>query len=191
MESLGAPFSQKEIVAVYQEEAERVYNFFQLIPVADFFSAPTNVWTPADNLDHLNKSCSPVILALGVPKLALRMRFGLAKHPSRSLATVRHEYTEVALAGGGVAGGPYLPDIGDPSEATKESLLSKWQRKSDQFVQKVGEWSEKDLDKYGVPHPLLGGMTIREIIFFTLYHNMHHVNDVSRLLNKPEVEWFL
>lgn len=33
-------------------------------------------------------------------------------------------------------------------------------------------------------------MTVREILFFTLYHNMHHVNDVQRLLGQPEAEWF-
>ncbi|MEM7331648.1 MAG: DinB family protein [Chloroflexota bacterium] len=190
MNPLGAPFTQKELIDSYQMESKWVHDFFSQIQLADFFASSKDVWTPADNLDHLIRSCSPVILGLGLPKLALRMRFGLAKHQSRTLAVVRHEYTNVALAQGGKAGGPYLPDIGEETAETKRNLLSKWQYKSEQFVQKVGEWSESDLDKYAVDHPLLGQMTIREIIFFTLYHNMHHVNDVSRLLQQPEVEWF-
>lgn len=54
----------------------------------------------------------------------------------------------------------------------------------------LGKWSDKALDSYLLPHPLLGKMTVREILFFTLYHNLHHVNDVQRLLNQPETEWF-
>jgi hypothetical protein len=31
-----------------------------------------------------------------------------------------------------------------------------------------------------MPHPLLGKLTVREMLLFTLYHNLHHVQNVAR-----------
>jgi hypothetical protein len=35
-------------------------------------------------------------------------------------------------------------------------------------------WTEMDLDRCRLPHPLLGKITVREMLFFTLYHYEHH-----------------
>jgi hypothetical protein len=35
-------------------------------------------------------------------------------------------------------------------------------------------WSEAELDAYRLPHPLLGRLSVREMMFFTLLHNRHH-----------------
>lgn len=37
------------------------------------------------------------------------------------------------------------------------------------------QWSEADLDRVRMPHPILGPLTVREMLFFTLYHDGHHV----------------
>ena len=39
--------------------------------------------------------------------------------------------------------------------------------------------SQADLDRYRLPHPLLGKLTVREMLFFTVYHNYHHVRSVA------------
>ena len=39
---------------------------------------------------------------------------------------------------------------------------------------RIDSFSEKDLDNYILPHPLLGKLTIREMLFFTIYHVQHH-----------------
>ena len=33
---------------------------------------------------------------------------------------------------------------------------------------------EEDLDNYILPHPLIGKTTIREMLYFTIYHVQHH-----------------
>jgi hypothetical protein len=37
-------------------------------------------------------------------------------------------------------------------------------------------YSEDELDQYILPHPLLGKLTLREMLFFTIYHVKHHEN---------------
>lgn len=40
-----------------------------------------------------------------------------------------------------------------------------------------------ELDKYILPHPLLGKLTIREMMYFTIYHVEHHKKLTERGLN--------
>jgi uncharacterized damage-inducible protein DinB len=39
------------------------------------------------------------------------------------------------------------------------------------------------LDRLRLPHPALGKLTVREMLFFTIYHNIHHVENVVRRLS--------
>lgn len=190
MTLLGTPYSQPEIREALAVECGAVHSFFAEVDEDVFFTAPPGVWSPAENLVHLIQSVSPVVRALNLPKAALRLRFGKAKHESRTLAEVRHIYVNKALAGGAVAGGSFLPEVREESVEERARMLVKWQEKGVALVEAVGKWDEKELDELVLPHPLLGDMTVREILFFTLYHNMHHVRDVQRLLDMSEVEWF-
>lgn len=190
MLQLNAPYTKEEIQSAFTAEHKAVFTFFGQIALADFYQAPPNVWTPAENLRHLTQSSAPVVLALRLPKILLRLRFGQAKHASRSLTTVRTEYTDVALAGGGVASGAYVPNITETTEAKKQQLLEQWQETGQKLEKALAKWSENDLDRLAVEHPLLGKQTIRELLFFTLYHNLHHVRDVQALFGQPQYEWF-
>ncbi|WP_420629742.1 DinB family protein [Candidatus Leptofilum sp.] len=191
MISLGQPFSKLEIVEAWVVEVTAVHNHFAAIEPHTFFASPPGVWSPAENLVHLIKSCAPVVMVLNIPKTFLRIRFGWAKHDSRPLAQVRYTYLNDALANGGQAGGPFVPEVReDFSAAHQTRILAKWQEKGDALHAALQKWDEKALDNYLLPHPLLGKLTVREILFFTLYHNLHHVNDVQRLLDQPEMEWF-
>ena len=44
------------------------------------------------------------------------------------------------------------------------------------------KFSEDEIDTYILPHPLLGKLTIREMIYFTIYHVEHHQNNTKQNL---------
>jgi hypothetical protein len=48
------------------------------------------------------------------------------------------------------------------------------------MLKKIGQWSEKNLDAYLLPHPLLGKITVREMLFFTTFHTDHHLNIMQK-----------
>ncbi|MCA9901117.1 MAG: hypothetical protein KC433_23175, partial [Anaerolineales bacterium] len=85
MIQLRSPFNQAEILESWTVGGTAVHDFFAAIETGTFFAAPPGIWSPAENLVHLIKSCSPVIMALNVPKTVLRIRFGWAKDESRTL----------------------------------------------------------------------------------------------------------
>jgi hypothetical protein len=43
-------------------------------------------------------------------------------------------------------------------------------------------WPEAKLDAIQLPHPLLGNLTVREMLFFTLFHQSHHMDVIRRRL---------
>ena len=187
---LGFPYTKREIIEAWSDEYLEVGRFFSGIDGAEFFAAPEGVWSAADNLVHLIRSGRPVAMALKIPRIALRLRYGRSRRAGRSFAETRAEYVEVALAGGAVASGRFLPEVTGTGPEVRQRIITGWNATGRRLEQALSAWSEADLDRYVLPHPLLGKLSVREILFFTLYHTMHHVNDVQRLLGRPTSEWF-
>lgn len=148
--------------------------------VATFFAPQGDHWSPADHMRHLAKSVRPVARALTLPKLLLRLRFGASRAGSRSFEGIRSIYHE-ALAGGGQAG-PYGPSSATPDltpDAWRQRIMAHWHQSGDDLLAALDRWRDADLDRLRLPHPLLGKLTVREMLYFTLYHNAHHARRVA------------
>jgi hypothetical protein len=120
-------------------------------------------------------------MALRLPKLILRLRFGRPAAPSRTYTRLRDDYRALLAAGG--KAGKYAPSpLGtEPqAETARARILAEHDAAVDALVAACGRWGEEALDRRQLPHPLLGNLTVREMLFFTLYHNQHHVNVVRR-----------
>ena len=50
--------------------------------------------------------------------------------------------------------------------------------------EKIDRFSETELDQFILPHPLLGKLTLREMIYFTIYHVEHHHSQINPALRK-------
>lgn len=191
MPRLSDPTDWLEIVRSWESAVAATGEFFAAIPEDAFFAAPDGAWSPAENLVHLIKSGRPVAMALRLPKLLIRLRFGGVDRPSRSFAQLRADYLS-ALAAGGEASGAFLPQL-NQTESRAESrrrMLAGWEATGAALTGALEIWPDPVLDMCLLPHPLLGPLTVREMLFFTIYHTMHHLNDVQRLLGEPVSEWF-
>jgi uncharacterized damage-inducible protein DinB len=83
------------------------------------------------------------------------------------------------IAKGAQASGRYLPDREDPGvqgQNRRRELLEQFSKTSRDLVSALEKWNDKELDEYLLPHPILGKLTVREILFFTIYHNMRHAS---------------
>lgn len=127
-------------------------------------------WSIAENIIHLNKSVAPINMALSLPKFSF-LAFGKAKE-SVGYDAIVAKYQE-ALKNGGKAPGQYEPKKRDKT-INKAKLIDSFQNHYKELTKKVNKWSEKDLDTYRLPHPLIGKITVRDMILFTVYHLKHH-----------------
>ena len=172
------------ISALSAGEAE-VAAFFASLTPDELVLRVENAWTAAEQLAHLNSAVSAVARGLAVPRFILRIRFGRVRSTGRSYTALRDDY-RARLAAGGRASGPFVPvreDLSPPeSEARRHELLTRWHRVNGRLQKALASWNEKDLNTIRLPHPLLGKITAREMIYFTLYHAKHHITATEKRL---------
>jgi hypothetical protein len=137
----------------------------------DFLFSVNDKWTAGQQLDHIYRSVSPLTHALTLPKLLIRLVIGKANRPSKDYVTLIIKYKS-KLAGGGRAGRRYLPKPVALNQ--KETLKNKLLRSVNILCRRIDKYSEEQLDQYILPHPLLGKLTLREMLYFTIYHAEHH-----------------
>ena len=170
--------TKANLLAALKDSNQRALAWFQEIPAIDFFKREGEVWSSSDNLDHLIKAVKPVTKALKLPRITLHAMFGKPEKASVSYEELCQRYRD-AIARGGQASGRYLPEqkrpVGD-AEDQKRRLLEEWANASRELVSMAEKWQEDDLDQYQLPHPLLGRLTIREMLYFTIYHNLRHAS---------------
>lgn len=130
-----------------------------------------NKWTAVQQLEHICLSVQPVRLAFVLPKFLLRAVFGKANRASRTYAELISKY-KAKLQAGGRATGRFIPAT--RSAKNYPRLNSRLTKEVNGLAKRFNRYSETELDLYILPHPLLGKLTLREMIYFTCYHVEHH-----------------
>ncbi|MDH5368039.1 MAG: DinB family protein, partial [Cyclobacteriaceae bacterium] len=125
------------------------------------------------------RSVKPLREALMLPKFKLKLVFGKANRPSKTYGGLVKKYPD-KLGGGGKASAKYYPKSINVSqkEALSIALIKNVKKLSD----KINNFSEQELDFFILPHPLLGKVTLREMMYFTIYHVEHHIELTKRNL---------
>lgn len=138
---------------------------------SDFLYSDNSKWTAGQQLDHIVKSVRPVNLAFLLPGFLLRISFGKANRPSKSYDALVEKYKQ-KLTAGGKASAPFIPK--SVTATDREKLLKKLLSLTDSLLNRINSFSEEQLDAFILPHPLLGKLTLREMLYFTIYHVEHH-----------------
>ena len=161
-----------EIIFALNKNVDAFNNYIAPLNKEQFEATPGGKWSAGQNLDHLIRSIKPLQPAYGLPKFVLRIMFGKTNRPSKTYDDLVTKY-KTKLAAGGRASGPFIPPfIGFEK---KDELIKKYNEQKQKLILKIEKQPEKDLDAYILPHPLLGKVTLREMLYFTIHHNEHHL----------------
>ena len=170
-----------EFPSALAAEARRIHTesvrYWSAYPLEAFFMrAAPEVWAPADQVRHLTKAVRAVNRGLALPRLVLLLLFGWSRRPSRAFDTLAADY-KAALAAGGRAGRFTPPAVAqtEQTETGRARIMAYHASAIEELSHAVERWSARALDRYRFPHPLLGKLTAREMVYFTLLHNVHHV----------------
>jgi hypothetical protein len=171
--------NKQQIAEKLLENHKNFVEFIANLNEQDFMFSDGEKWSAGQQLDHLVRGVSPVKLAFTLPKLVPSLMFGKANRSSKSYDELVVKY-QAKLASGGRASGRFIPAQINFSQ--REVLQNKLLNLADDLSQKVEIFSEEDLDKYVIPHPLIGKLTFREMLYFTIYHCEHHHKNAIKLL---------
>ena len=185
---VDAPDTTERLATGLARQRLEISSFFESLETGEFFAAQGEHWSPAGHLRHLAKSVRPVAGAMKIPKLVLGIRFGWVFRGSRSFAQVVEMYRQLLASGAGAvrfAPSQVRPELS--GDEWRAQILERWQRAGQQLGESLAGWSDRALDTYRLPHPLLGKLTVREMLFFTLYHNAHHARRVVERRSREEL----
>lgn len=172
--------------AALAAEAHRIHSesvrYWTAFDAEAFFRRPaSDVWAPADQVRHLTKAIRAVTRGLRIPRLFLLARFGWHRGASRSLERLRSDYQRAL--GAGARAREFAPRALETTEmdaAGRARVMAHHATAVTEFATAVSRWPGRALDRYRLPHPLLGKLSVREMVLFTLLHNVHHVNVAER-----------
>lgn len=181
MFEIEAPTSTEALRTELQKLHVEISSRMDELSTEEFLARQGEHWSPAEHIRHLVTAVRAVARGMTAPKLLLALRFGVTFKGSRSFEQVRDLYRAV-LAAGGKASGRYDPagrKIDMEPEDSRAFVMRRWAQVGDELDSAVESWGDRALDRLRAKHPLLSMMTIRELLYFTLYHNAHHARRVS------------
>lgn len=163
--------NKQEILQKLQEGFDLILSTVEPKENDTFFRRKNEKWSIAENVDHLRLSVKPLNLAFSLPNFTL-LFFGKLDRSERTYDEMVAKYLS-KLQEGVVAPSNFVPE-GLADEKNKAKILEDFNEVNQKFLAKIADYTEEDLGKYLIPHPVLGKLTIREMLYFTIYHTLHH-----------------
>ncbi len=168
-----------EIQGRLSSSHDAIINFIDLLSEAEFMIQKADKWTAGQQIEHLIISTQPLKILRWLPVFLIKNKFGLANRPSKTYDELVARYKE-KLALGGTAPSRFNPK--KVAFTAKKGLNKTLLSNVDTLKKVAGRFSEVELDTLIIPHPLLGKLTLREMLMFTAYHALHHLEITKRNL---------
>jgi DinB superfamily len=166
---------KKELKSLLLLQHSNYIKSIQSLHNDQLLTANPGKWNAIQLLDHIVRSVSPVSTAFGLPAFLLRLIFGTANRKSRSYEELIARYHD-KLKAGGRASGRFVPP---PKTDSVEKLSTDLTKIVQGLVKRIDRFTEAQLDQLLLPHPLLGKLTLREMLYFTIYHVQHHEKQLT------------
>lgn len=157
--------AQEALVLAFSE----VEALFSQVDNAKINFKPTEKWSFGEEMVHLILSTNGTALVLSSPDERLLP----SDHPSRSYDGIVEEYKAKLLLNPTI--GQSIADK-ERKQYKGEELKASFASAGQSALSALKNWDEAKADQWMVwKHPLLGKMTAREMIYFTVYHTRHHL----------------
>jgi hypothetical protein len=178
------PWTRDEIIAQLHDLHQQSLRFWAGFDTATFVAPIGDGWSPADHVRHLTKVMRALTRGLLLARFKLVLRFGLTFRASRTYDQIRETYLARLPAFTGP--NPFAAktvDALEDADAWRNNVMMQYDATLNELTGAIAKWSERALDRLRLPHMLIGKLTVREMLLFVLYHNLHHIKGVTRKLS--------
>ncbi|GAB4026511.1 hypothetical protein GCM10028773_55380 [Spirosoma koreense] len=104
---------------------------------------------------------------------AVFAQWGRAETPSQTYDELAAAYQQV-LTKGAKAPATMSPRPED-MQVEKQVLVDRFTDVYQALIDAIDTWSQAELNAYCMPHPVLGKLTVLEMLHFTSIHTQHHL----------------
>ena len=175
--------NRQTIIASLNDGVNQFNELISSIDQAAFETNYNNKWSAGQDLVHLIKVLKIVNIGFTLPKPLLHLMYGVNKNEARSFQLLQTLYKN-ALEGGAKSPSIYIPK--PVLFESKNHLIQKHATLNQLFIDKINDHSDNALDRYRLPHPILGKVTLRELASFTSFHTAHHFELLKTKLLKQK-----
>ncbi|MCU0446618.1 MAG: DinB family protein [Microscillaceae bacterium] len=174
MENPNNHLNKEQISQSLTQAFQQFVAWLDTISEAQFNENPPQKWSIAQNLEHLIKSAKPVRALLGKPASELTA-FGKPFAPEKTYQEIVEIYLKTLQK-------PVVNTTFAPNEAVYKpaDLRASFLKELDLLLNHLALWQESDLDLYAIPHPLIGNLSVRQMLYFTAYHTLHHLSTLQK-----------
>jgi len=165
--------TKEEVVTMIKQKHQSLFDWLEGHSDQKWSEGPQGKWNTGEHIVHLIQSETALNKALQLPKFYLKYKFGTNNRNNRTYKEVVTKYQAKLAANPGVVANisKSMPKM---SPENKRAYISKLNKQKRKLTNRINKWTEKDLDTFLLPHPLMGRMTIREIAMWVAYHTEHH-----------------
>lgn len=170
--------TKEDILFALNEVLHELNTVLKSVDDATLKKSVNGKWSIAQNFDHLSISNTITALSLDMPKPVLSQLFKTNNRAKWNYDEVVWKYQR-SLSEGAKATLPFQPKLSIvPIRLIIENY---WKLSTSHLLKSINKWDEQDLDIYLIPHPIIGKITLRELLFFTVYHLRHHLKTIQHL----------
>jgi hypothetical protein len=170
---MSHPATKLEILAALESNARSIVAYFSNLPERAAFYGDADHWSPAHHLVHLTKSSVSVERALRSGALPLHPAARSRTYPevrdAAATALARTPKERLIEMGRTVV---IAPDTG------LADLTKAFESASAGLRTTASTWAEDAMDRHAIAHPLMGEITVREMLLFFIVHERHHLKIV-------------
>lgn len=171
-------YTKPQTINLLNESFEQLLQASSGVHDAQYNFSKEQKWSTAENVQHLINATRMTHLAFSLPKIFPQLLYGKSNRASHTFTKVVDTYHK-KLQQGAKASGLYVPGKKQYVKVQHADILKSASAKLVTAIE--NKWSEPQLDALQVAHPLLGLVTMRELAYFTIYHNRHHTQTIKEL----------
>ncbi|TMM58067.1 DinB family protein [Maribacter algarum] len=172
---------KNKLIASLKQNYDAFINFVDSLSNESYDYSVAGKWSAGLHTAHLMLSVKPLVYVFELDKTSIVEKFGNTTKIGCTYTEMKNLYFE-KLKDGGKAPERFVPDIA--AARPKTELAQKLRVLIDQLCISIDRFSEEELDSFCVPHPLLGSLSLREMLYNAIYHAEHHQNLVLKMINR-------
>ncbi len=166
------PTDLAQLAAAVDQSYADIQTQIEAVNDTQFHQRKQEKWSVGENVDHLVRSTMGIASILGRDKTFFQ-QFGAPDRPSFSYPDISAQY--FSLIQGRTAPANVTPDAANPT--SQAALRESWATIRTKIKERLAaNWTEEELDQHLLPHPAFGKLTMREILYFVIFHNYHHLH---------------
>lgn len=173
---------KKEIILNKLNENHKSFiDYLSNLAKKEFELSVHKKWTAGQQLEHIVLCVKGLVLFFSLDKATIEQDFGSTSRQGRSYEALLREYTDNS-GGGWKAPVRYIPETNTINK--RENLIQTLEGLIKELGFKIETFTEQELDSLQIPHPSLGILTLREMLYNAIYHVEHHLLIVQGDLKK-------